>query len=361
MNIVIFAGGVGTRLWPLSRKKSPKQFERVLGDKSTLQLSVDRLYPTFSPKDIFISTNSQYVAMVRSQLAGVPKKQILGEPQMRDVGPAVGLVTAILMRKAPQTPMAILWCDHLVKNEALFRKVLQVGQAIIEKEPDKIVFIGQKPRFASQNLGWLEFGESRKAMNGIKIRSFGGLKYRPDLATAEAFYKSGSHAWNLGYFITTPQFIWDNYRQHVPEMYKTLVKIQKAWNTPDWEKTLNKWYPTLEQISFDNAILEKLQESAGYVISEDLEWSDIGAWEALKEALQKSPVHNVTLGNVMVKDCTDSLVYNYHKGQLVITIDMDEALVVNTDDVTLICKKTSVPKIKQLVNSMSGTANDHLT
>ncbi|OGZ05308.1 MAG: hypothetical protein A2845_06320 [Candidatus Lloydbacteria bacterium RIFCSPHIGHO2_01_FULL_49_22] len=360
MNILIFAGGVGTRLWPLSRKNSPKQFEHIVNDKSTLQLAVARLSPAYKPQDMYISTNIQYVPVVQKQLHAVPADHIVGEPEMRDVGPAVGLMTAILMSIGPKEPMAILWCDHLVKNEALFRTVLQAGENIVRTEPDKIVFLAQKPRFASQNLGWIKFGDTVKKQNGISVASFHGLTYRPAAEDARRFFESGRYAWNLGYFVTTPAFLWKKFEQTAPDMFENLTKFKDAWNTSAWEKVLHETYPKLEKISFDNVLLEKLDHHEGYVISEDLQWSDVGAWEALKEAVETSPAANVTLGNVLVQDSSDSLVYNYHNKQLVVAIDMDEMLIVNTDDVLLVCKKKSVPKIKDTVNNLQGTKYEHL-
>lgn len=360
MKIVVFAGGVGTRLWPLSRKSSPKQFEKVVGEKSTLQLCVERLYPDFSSKDIYISTGQRYVDLVKKQLPDLPTENIIGEPEMRDVCPAVGLATAIIGKTHPTTPIAILWSDHIVKKEEMFRKVLKRAEEYIKLHNENIVFISQKPRFASQNLGWIEFGEKCDSKEGIDIYRFKSLLYRPNLKLAERFMKSGHHTWNLGYFVTTPKFLLGLYKKHVPQMYGKLIPIQNSYGGKDFIKTVEGIYPTLEKISFDNAILEKLGEKDGVVISEDLEWSDVGAWEALKEALQTSPEQNVTQGKVLTTDSRDSLVYNY-TDQLLVTIDLEGYLVVNTHDVVLVCKKTSVPKIKKLVEGLSGTENEHLT
>lgn len=361
MKIVIFAGGVGTRLWPLSRKHSPKQFEKVVGEKSTLKLTVERLLPAFKAKDLYVSSNREYLKIVREQAAEIPAENIIGEPKMRDVGPAVGLMTAILIREAPNTPMVILWSDHIVREGELFRKILLTVEKLVRKEPEKIVFISQKPRFASQNLGWIEYGKVLKEAEGLKFHQFLGFKYRPDSETAARFFRSGRHAWNLGYFVTTPSFLWKKYQQFVPEMAKELQNIKDAWKTKAWKKTLERIYPKLEKIHFDNAILERLLPEEGYVISEDLRWSDIGAWEALKEALEVSPEQNVIQGRVLLEDTKDSLVYNYNNQQLLVTIDLDDMLVVNTHDVVLVCKKDSVPKIKKLVEGLTGTENEHLT
>lgn len=361
MKAIIFAGGVGTRLWPLSRKKSPKQFEKIIGDKSTLQLAAERLLPDFTWEDIYISTGKQYLPIVQEQLKHLPPRHVIGEPQVRDVGPAVGLMTALLAKVTPNEPMVILWSDHLVRKEALFRKILRVAGDIVKDNQDKIVFVSQKPRFASENLGWISYGKQVMEKEGISFHSFVDFQYRPDAATAKKYFTSGHHAWNLGYFVTTPAFLWKQYETFAPNLAGSLGKIADAWGTPEFDTILGDVYPTLEKISFDNAILEKLDAKDALVVSDNIEWSDIGAWEALKEALEESKEKNVAQGKVMLTDTSDSLVYNYNDKQLVVTIDMEDVLVVNTDDVLLVCRKTSVPKVKKIVESMQGTENDHLT
>ena len=359
MNAIIFAGGVGTRLWPLSRKKSPKQFEKIIGNTSTLQLAAGRLQPDFTWDHVYVSTGKAYVPTVLAQLPQVPSDHIVGEPEVRDVGPAVGLMTAILAKTKPDEPMAILWSDHLVRKEALFRKILHAAGSVVAREPEKIIFVAQKPRFASENLGWISYGKEIIREETIGFHAFCDFQYRPDKTTAEKYFVSGHHAWNLGYFVTTPRFLLSQYKHFVQNVHDGLTSIAEAWGTTGYDDVLSRVYPTLEKISFDNAILEKLDPSQALVVSENIEWSDIGAWEALKEALQVAQEKNVTQGKVMLTDTVDSLVYNY-TNQLVVTIDLDDTLVVNTDDVLLVCRKGSVPKIKKFVESLNGTEHDHL-
>lgn len=360
MKVVIFAGGVGTRLWPLSRKHTPKQFEKIIGDRSTLQLAFDRISPIFKPEEIFISSGERYKDVLYQQLPEIPRENFILEPEMRDVGAAVGLVASVFQKISPREPFIILWSDHLVKNEALFRSILQAAGKVLENDPDKIVFIGQRSRFASQNLGWIEFGDKIKDINGIDLFEFRSLHYRPEIDKAEVFHKSSNHAWNPGYFATTPNFLMKLYEKYAPQMHEGLGKIQKAWGTADFSKVLKDTFPLLEKVSFDNLILEKIESSDGFVIGADLGWSDIGAWEALKEALADTDDENVTRGKVMLEESTDSLIFNYNE-QMVVGIDLHDVLVINTEDVLLICPKESVPKIKKLVESLSGTEHESLT
>lgn len=359
MKAVIFAGGVGTRLWPLSRRQSPKQFEKVFSDKSTLQLAVERLLPDFSWDDIYIATGKRYIPMVKKQLPDILSDNIIGEPETRDVGPAVGLIASILVRRCPLTPVVILWSDHIVRDDLFFRRILKTCGGITAKFPNKIIFISQKPRFASQNLGWIKFGDVASSRDGINLYSFESFHYRPNLSDAEKFYKDGHYAWNVGYFVTTPSFIWQLYRRHQIEMFAQLDKISKSVDKADFKKTVDRLYPRFSKISFDNAILEKISKDDAMVVSENLGWSDVGAWEALKEALQDSPDQNVIRGKVLVTDCRDTLVYNY-TDQMVVTIDLNGFLVINTHDVVLICHKNSVPKIKKLVENLATSENEHL-
>lgn len=359
MKAIIFAGGVGTRLWPVSRRKSPKQFEKVIGNKSTIQLAVERLIPQIDWPDIYISTGRKYIPVVSEQLPQVYIDNIIGEPDMRDVGPSVGLVTAILSKRFVDTPIVILWSDHLVKNIIQFKKILNVSEEYVKKHKNKIIFISQKPRFASQNLGWIKFDKMILRKDNINFNQFESFHYRPNLDSAMEFYKSGKYAWNIGYFVTTASFLWKLFEKHQPEMFAGLVEIQRAVDTINFSKVVEKIYPKLPKISFDNAILEKIDKNSGLVISAELGWSDIGAWEALKEALQKSTDQNVIAGKVLVTDSRDCLIYNY-TDQLVATIDISELLVVNTHDVVLVCHKNSVPKLKKLVEKLSESGNSNL-
>lgn len=360
MKIVIFAGGVGTRLWPLSRRKTPKQFEKIVGDRSTLQLAVDRLLPDFKRDDIYIATGKKYEKIVLSQFPGLPKDHLILEPEMRDVGPAVGLAMTVLAHDHPDTPVAVLWSDHFVKKERRFREVLVFAEKLVREKKECIVFIGQRARFANQNLGWTELGKELWAMRGTKVFQFKRHIYRPTLPEAQQFLESGKFAWYPGYFVSTPRFILSQYKKFAPQIFEGLHKISKAVGTKNFNDVLQGIYPTLDKISFDNAVLEKLDPKTAFVIAADLGWSDVGAWEALKEALEVTSRENVTRGKVLIEDSSDNLIFNY-TDQLAVGIDIKNLIVINTDDVLLICHKDSVPKIKKLVESLTGTENEHLT
>jgi len=360
MRAVIFAGGVGTRMWPLSRKTSPKQFEKIVGDQSTLQLAVQRIRPEFDWHNIYISTGIDYLNIIKSQVPNIPKQNIIAEPQMRDVAAAVGYVTAVLGKKDPHQPFAILWSDHLIKNTAIFKKVLRVGGEYIAKHKNKILFIGQKSRFPNQNLGWIRRGEQATSASGFKIYKFKGWHYRPSLKLAQQYFKNPNFSWNPGYFVSTPKFILDQYQNFMPDMYQVIKKLAHSWGSDNHSQNLSRLYPKMEKISFDNAILERIKPEQAIVLTTDMGWSDIGAWEAFKEALQTKPQENITHGKTHLHNNQNSLVYNY-TSKLVTTIDIKDMLVIVTDDVILVCPQESVPEIKKVVQGFKSSANEKYT
>jgi len=360
LKAVIFAGGVGTRMWPLSRKKSPKQFEPIINNHSTLQMAVERLRPELDWEDIYISTGEQYRELITKQLPQIPSENIIGEPEMRDVAPAVGYLMAILAVKAPDSPVAILWSDHLVENVQAFKDAILCGAQYLNKNPNQFVFIGQRPRFANQNLGWIEYGDPLEVINGIEVKKFVSWHYRPNLDTAKKYLKSKKHAWNPGYFVVTPSFVLEQFAKHAPQMYQEIVKLQASYGHDNHKEILYDVYPKMEKIHFDNAVLEKVTAEQAVVLSVDLGWSDIGTWEALKEALQTHPADTVTKGKIELLNTENSLVYSY-TDQLVAAVDIDDMVVIVTQDAILVTRQSSIPQIKDLLKRFEGTDLEQYT
>jgi len=360
MKAIIFAGGSGMRLWPLSRKKSPKQFERIVGNQSTLQLAVQRLLPDFDYSDIYISTNLLYIDIVKKQLPKIPESNFLFEPEKKDVAPAIALAMGIVSRLDPNEPVAILWSDHLVKQVALFKKILKLAGSEIKKDPNKIVFIANKPRFPSTNLGYIHIGEPISKEENINMYKFEGLKYKPNEETAKKFFESKKYGWNLGYFVTSAGFIYNYFQRLAPNIYNNTEAILKNYGKANYQSFLKENYGKVESINFDNAILENLDKKDAYVIVEEIGWSDVGSWEALKEALQIKTEENVTNGRVYLDNVQDSLIYNYDEKKVIVAVDLDELIIVNTHDAILITKKNSMGKVKNIIASFPGTEHEGL-
>jgi mannose-1-phosphate guanylyltransferase len=266
-----------------------------------------------------------------------------------------------LAKDFPNEPVAILWSDHFVRHEKKFKQILLSAGNLVKKDNEKIIFIGQKPRFASDNLGWIETYEVILKDGDINFSKFAGFKYKPDKDLAEEYFKDKKYCWNLGYFVSTPKFIYSLFQRFSPNIYNLIEKILVSSSSPDFESIFKEQYHQMPEINFDSAILEQLDKNFAYVVIEDIGWSDVGAWEALKEALEQRREDNVIRGNTSLEGCVDNLIYNYNDKKLVVGIDLENMLVVDTPDVLLVAKKTSVAKIKKLVESFKGTENERLT
>ncbi len=362
MKIVIFAGGSGRRLWPLSRKRSPKQFEPIIGEQSTLQLAVDRVLEQVGAENIFISTNTAYVPILREQLPMLPERNFIGEPMRRDLAAAVGLAMTHMVASAdPDEPIGILWGDNYMEEVATFREVLAAGEQIVANGEAKIVFMGETPRFANDNLGWIGLGKKQGEVDGTAYFGFDSLTYRPELSKCQKMFAAGTHVWNTGYFITTVNYVGDKYAQHQPEMWAQLSEIGATIGKNEYEETLNRIYPQLEETSFDDAVLVHLDPKDARVLHAEMGWSDPGTLYALKEALNSIEDENVTRGIVKAINSRDSLLYNYESDKVLAGIGLDGMIVVNTEDALLVVHKDQIPLVKRLVNEMIDTDLDKFT
>lgn len=354
MKIIIFAGGHGLRMWPISRKNSPKQFEKMFDGKSTLQLMVERVEKIHGLENIYISTNSSYKEIIQEQLPKLPEQNIIYEPVKRDLAAAVGLSFMKLKSMGINEPVAILWSDHLIANTEEFEKALKIGEDLIKMDPDRFVFTGETPRFANNNIGWIQIGGELIKGRGLQIFDFTGWSYRPSLDLCNIMFKSGKALWNTGYFISSIDFVIDLYKEHMPTMYDQLVKIAQN------QDLIDEIYPQLESISFDDAIVVKTKPGQAVVVKTDMGWSDPGSLYALKEALVSNTDDNFVKGRAVAFECKDSMIYNQNDGQLVATIGLGGFIVVNTGDTILVCHKDRVSDIKALLSEMEKEGYEDL-
>ncbi|MCA9949608.1 MAG: mannose-1-phosphate guanylyltransferase [Anaerolineales bacterium] len=358
MKIVIFAGGSGRRLWPISRQKSPKQFEPILGDKSTLQLAVDRVFTTYGADNIFLSTNELYKHIVREQLPAIDPTHVIGEPTRRDLAAAVGLAMAHLVATDPsaaEEPVAIIWGDSYLEEVPKFLHLLAIAEELLRDPNNDILFIGETPRFPNENLGWLALGDQLGQFDATPYYQYTSLTYRPALDVCQKMFAANSHVWNTGYFVTTPGFVQEMYALYQPTMWEKLSAIQTTIGKSDYPATLRAIYPTIESISFDDAVLTHVLPDRAIVLHGALGWSDPGSLYALKEAINPDPHSTVTLGNVIIENSQDSLVYNYQDDKLLVAIGLDGMIVVNTEDAVLVVHKDHIPLVKNVVNGLEGT------
>ncbi|MFO7538714.1 MAG: sugar phosphate nucleotidyltransferase [Chloroflexota bacterium] len=359
MKIIIFAGGSGRRLWPISRQKSPKQFEPIIGSQSTLQLAVGRVEGTYGAENIFVSTNERYLDIIAKQLPQLPPQNLIGEPTRRDLAAAVGLAMIHLAasdtEKLQEEPVAILWGDNYMDNVAEFLGVMETAAFLLQQDEAKIIFVGETPRFANDNLGWIGLGDKLGAAAERPYYRFNSLTYRPPREVCQQMFAEQSHVWNTGYFVTTINFVLQLYREQQPEMWAQLTTIAQTIGTDEYAATLAEVYPQMAAMSFDDAILTHIAPEQAVVVHGEMGWSDPGTLYALKEAVNPDPAANVTKGGVIDTDSKDCLIYNYEEGKLVAAVGLEGMIVVNTEDAILVVPKDRIPLVKEVVNSLEGT------
>lgn len=358
MKIIIFAGGTGKRFWPLSRKKSPKQFLPIIDHKPMLQMKYDYLRLGFAPEDIYVSTGIQYEQEVASILPELPPDHFIFEPSMRDTGPAVVYATAYVHRRHPDEVVSIQWSDHYIQEPNIFIEALNEAERIVQ-ETGKTVNIAEPARFPSELLGYIKIGKKIQAISqsNLVLCEFEQFVEKPTQAVAKEYLQSGDYAWNLGYFVTTPSTIFNKYQLFAPQMYDYILRLQNN----NFDQATIEMYRELPKTAFDYIFAENLNPDEAYVLKTKMGWSDLGAWNQLKEALQTTIQANVTKGNQIDLNSKNCLIYNFDDQKLVTTLNLRDLIVVNTKDVIAIFPQEDNGKIKKLLELVEAHSEDQFT
>jgi len=360
LGALLLAGGTGQRLWPLSRKNSPKQFAPLIGQKSSFQLAVERLATTVPSERMYVATNRAYEATLRAQAPALPAQNFILEPCRRDVAAAVALAFFSMEKDGVGGPFMFQWSDNYVKNTDALERAIACGRALVDKDPRRMVFLGEKPRYASENLGWIELGDKLGEHEGMPYYGFRSWQYRPPKARCEDMLASGNFVWNSGYFVTTVEFMTNAFRTLAPELAARVEEIVQYRGTPREQAKLDELYPKVPSVHFDVAILEQLPREQAVLLQADLGWSDPGNLYSLKEALQDSSEASVLRGDVVELGTRDSFVYNLTGDRLVAAMGLDGVIVVDTPEVLLVVHKDSVRNLGDLLKKLADAGHDRL-
>ncbi len=340
MKAVILAGGGGTRLWPLSTPERPKQFQKLVSDKTLLEETVERL-DFLKPEDIFIATNKDHVGLVRDLCEDIPADNIIIEPALRDTSSCIGFAAAIIEKRHPGEVMAVIYADHLIKNKEQFQEKLKIAEKIATEE-NTLNIIEVTAKDPNPNFGYVKLGPLSKEINGTEIYELDSFTEKPDVETAKQFIESGNYLWNTGIYVWKAKTLLDHYEKLQPETYKKFEEMAKN------SYSIDAVYPTLEKISIDYAIMEKVDPKEVRLIkAEDLGWSDIGTWEAIWEELASQKEENITRGDVKIINSKGSLVYGDDEKKIAL-IGLDDVIVIDTRDGLLICKKDQSKDVKKI-------------
>ncbi len=345
MRIVILAGGVGTRLWPMSRTAKPKQFFDVLSDEPLLRDTYNRIVKVYSSEHIFVSVSPAFADHVRQTLPEVPAENILVEPERRDTGPAMGFITAVMSLQAPDEPMMFIPADHYIRDTERFLAVLKECDAIV-RERGVLVDIGIPPTFPSTALGYTKVGGTIEKRNGITVMAFAGHSEKPPYDVAKKYLEDGSYLWHANYYTWTPQKFMDAFKTYAPDMSEVLCTLRDAYANSDHARVA-ELYATMPSRSFDYAIAEKIDHDQVNILRGDFGWSDIGTWDVLHDRLSDQGA-NVVKGNAIVKNTDGSLVYA-SGDRLVAAFGLQDTVIVDTPDALLVCHKRSAEQLKDLL------------
>ena len=360
LGALLLAGGTGQRLWPLSRKNSPKQFAPLIGSKSSFQLAVERLAATVPSERMYVATNRAYEATLRAQAPALPPRNFVLEPCRRDVAAAVALAFFSMEKDGVGGPFMFQWSDNYVKNTDALERAISCGRALVERDPRRMVFLGEKPRYASENLGWIELGDKLGEHQGMPYYGFRSWQYRPPKARCEDMLASGNFVWNSGYFVTTVEFMTSAFRTLAPELAARVEEIVQYRGTLREQEKLDELYPKVPSVHFDVAILEQLPREQAVLLQADLGWSDPGNLYSLKEALQESTEASVLRGDVVELGTRDSFIYNLTGDRLVAAMGLEGVIVVDTPEVLLVVHKDSVRNLGDLLKKLGETGHERL-
>jgi len=346
MKAVILAGGGGTRLWPLSTQQKPKQFQKLVSKKTMLEETINRL-DFLKASDIYLAINEEHYELVKQIAPQIPKKNIIIEPDLRDTAPCIGLAAAIINKRHPGEVMTVIYADHLIQNKHEFQEKLKTAEAIALTE-NTLNIIEVEATEANTNYGYVKLGELTKTINNNEIYKLDSFKEKPDKETAEKFLKEGNFLWNTGIYVWKADKLLKHYDSLQKDMYKKLDQIAEAYDNQTQDAVLHATYPSLEKISLDYAIMEKVDPSEVRIIKAKLGWSDIGTWEAIWKELPKNQDGNIIRGKVKTLETSGSLIYG-DTGKKIKVIGLKDIIVVETAEGLLISKKSESSRVKEVL------------
>jgi mannose-1-phosphate guanylyltransferase len=344
---VIMAGGVGSRFWPRSRERTPKQVLEIVGSGTMIQNTVKRIESLVPIENVCIVTNRLQKELIAKQLPKIPDENILVEPVGRNTAPCIGLAAQWVFHKDPHAVMVVLPADHIIQNEKEFLIVLRRAIRAAE-ENEALVTIGIKPTHPETGFGYIQFDDSDdqniNVSEGIyRVKTFAE---KPNIETAEKFLKSGDFVWNSGMFIWRASVILDEIERLLPELDVQLKKIASTVGTPQFNHAIEVAYGVLRGVSIDYGVMEKAKNV--YVAKGDFGWSDVGSWD---EVIRLTPVNgdgNTMRGNVIVKDAISNYIDAGNK--MIAIVGAEDLIVISTDDAILICKKGHSQDVKEIVD-----------
>lgn len=341
---VIMAGGGGTRFWPLSRQKTPKQLLNLSGNGLMINETIDRVSGIIDTNDIFIVTNEAQGDKMRASVQGkIPLNHILVEPTARNTSACIGYAAEEIVKKYGDGIMCIFPADHFIKYNSEFHKVLNMAIDVAEKE-DKLVTIGIKPTFPSTGYGYINYNQS----TSDKIYEVNQFIEKPNYETAKQFVENPGYAWNSGMFIWKASTILKKFDRFLPKVYQNLERIGEAMGTDDEQSMIKALYKQIPSISIDYGIMERADDVV--VVLGDFGWNDVGSWDSLGTLYDVDEAGNIIKGQQVNIATRNSICYA--ENRLIATIGVENMIIVETEDAVLVCRKDKAQSVKEVVDCL---------
>lgn len=341
------AGGIGSRFWPMSTQKYPKQFQDVLRTGRTMiQQTYDRIRQIVPVENIYVITNKEYISLTEEQLPDLNPENIVGEPMMKNTAACNIYMAKKIADKNSAANVIVLPADHLILKENIFLKKVELAFNLAEKN-DYLITLGIKPTRPDTGYGYIQFVEKKNA-EYFKVKTF---TEKPDLEIAKTFLESGDFLWNAGIFVWNVQSILSAFDFYLPEMYHNFESCE--YNSKEEERCIDLIYPKVSKISIDNGILEKAQNV--YVIPADLGWSDLGTWTSIYENADKDKQENaVNIKHFVTYNSTGNLIKLKNENKAVVIDGLENYIVIDTDKALLICPRANDQLIKDYVSDLKS-------
>jgi mannose-1-phosphate guanylyltransferase len=346
------AGGSGTRLWPLSRRKKPKQLLHIFEGKSLLRRSVERLLGLLEPKHIYIISGKDHLPPIAEELPELPKENLIGEPCPRDTANAVGLAAHLLARKDPEGTMGIFTADHLITPTDVFQDTVSKGFEAAERYSEALITFGIKPTMPHTGYGYIH--RCHRLDKGVyEVRQF---KEKPNLETAKLYYKSGDYYWNSGMFAWKLSAIIAQLAKHQPEMNEGLQQVADDFYDESKAPATYQRFADQQKISIDFAIMEKAERVL--TVEMPCNWLDVGSWTSLADIFESDKSGNTCAApNVQVLDANGNIIVS-ESDHLIAAIGVRDLIVIHSDDATLICRKDDAQRIKDMVEQVKSATGE---
>ena len=349
LHAVIMAGGSGTRFWPASRNGFPKQLLHLVGNNTMLQATFERLQGLVSPEHTLVMTNQHLVDAVRIQLPLVPPEQIVGEPMKRDTAACIALAASLIVHADPDAVMLVLPADHIISSDQQFQDCMSAGVRLIEQAPDRIVTFGIRPNYPAESFGYVQRGETlsgSKVAGAYRVESF---REKPNRQIAEQYLQAGTYYWNSGIFMWRARTILDALRTFEPELMKHIDEIAKSMGSPGFPATLHREFAAIDSRSIDYAVMERYNDVA--VIEATFRWDDVGSWQSIGRLTEPDEQGNCVRGKYLPIQSQRMIVYGDHD-HLLVTIGMQDMIVVHTDNATLVAPKHEEERVREVVKQL---------